>query len=110
MNKMKKIFISFIFMFTSLSSVATVMTGNEFLELYNSKTNYNLSLLNMYMAGWYDTIEASNPSLAKCIGSDVKMSQLVDTVGNYLKNNPQIRHYNLNQEYVKQIKIQFNCK
>jgi hypothetical protein len=107
---MKKILIVFILTLAPSVSFATVMSGNEFLEMYNSKTTYNLSLLNMYMAGWYDTIESSNPSLAKCLGNDVKMSQLVDTVGNYLKNNPQVRHYNLNQEYVKQIKIQFNCK
>lgn len=91
----------------TVQSYAFTMDGNEFLEMSNKKNAMTNNYLNGYAAGMYD---AHEESLTKCVGDQVRMSQLVDSVVAYLKNNPQIRHFPVSYIYTTAIKKQFNCK
>ncbi|MDH6502943.1 Rap1a/Tai family immunity protein [Polynucleobacter sphagniphilus] len=88
-------------------ALATVFTGNDFLEQHQAA---NKVFINGYMAGIWDSLEPSNPALIKCVGTEVKMSQLADTVAIYLKNNPQMRHYSVASIAPIAISTQFRCK
>lgn len=106
----KVIVIFFIGLHFSISQ-ATVETGNTLLGSASApdgsmKRQYLLG----YIAGIYDALEMADPSLAKCLGEDVRMSQLLDAIIIYLKNNPQVRHLHPMSFIPKAIKQTFNCK
>jgi Rap1a immunity proteins len=88
---------------------ATVIDGNKFLEIHKKNTEFGNQYLIGYVAGWYDQIEVSKPDIQKCLGENVRMSQIVDAISIYLENNPQIRHYHPTAFMDLAIKKQFNC-
>ena len=104
---MKKI-IGIIFLFVSFASQATVETGNSFLaHVETSKTSISArSYLNGYVAGMYDAHETK---LAQCLGGNVRMTQIVDSLKIYLEKNPQTRHHEMNSLFLPAIRSQFNC-
>jgi hypothetical protein len=71
---------------------ATTIDGNEFLRLHESGTTNNRQFLIGYVAGWFDSLEITDPSISKCLNADVRMSQISDSVALHLKKNPEIRH------------------
>jgi Rap1a immunity proteins len=90
-------------------AMATVMTGNQFLEFYSRYSAQENIYLNGYIAGVWDTMELNYPDVARCVGTEIKMSQLRDAVAIYLKKNPQILNFSLAQKLPEAIKSQFGC-
>jgi hypothetical protein len=88
---------------------ATLEDGNSFLESYEQKNPNAKQYLLGYVAGMYDSFERTEPALATCIGSEVRMSQIMDSIAIYLKNNPQIRHLPIYYIYSDALKKQFKC-
>ena len=91
------------------SAHATVMDGNEFLQIYNRSDAISIHYLRGYIGGTLDQYEITQPELTKCLGTQVKMSQLVDAVALYLQANPQVRHYHPSTFIPLSIKKQFSC-
>ena len=92
------------------NAFATVESGNSFLKGLQSGNAIERQNMLGYAAGMYDAYERIDPSIAKCLGSEVLMSQLVDALQIYLKNNPQVRHYPMFDIYPVAIKQTFKCK
>jgi hypothetical protein len=110
-NRMRKAFaVCAMTLMLVTCAFGTVMDGNQFLDDYKSKNPEVQSSLRGYMAGWYDQAEIDLPSLTKCIGPNVKMSQLVDSVALYLEKNPQVRHFHPSAFIPDAIKTQFKCQ
>lgn len=108
---MKKIIATFLLsIFFCSSGMSTTTDGNGFLEGLDSNNKMQYQFLIGYVAGMYDIYEDIDPSLSKCLGSKVKMTQIVDAVAIYLRKNPQIRHYSISEIYPSAIKEIFNCK
>ena len=97
-------------LFSISNAYATVETGNSFLEKLQSGKPGARTYLSGYVAGLFDAYDRIEPSFAQCIGSDVRMSQIIDTLEIYLKSNPQLRHYAMFEIYSVAIKQAFNCK
>lgn len=96
--------------FVTASLNATVLRGNEFLVNYEKRNDMAIvNFLNGYMAGQWDSLEVTNERLADCVGTDVRMSQLVDVVAIYLKANPEIRHQHPSKFISAAIAEKFNC-
>jgi len=94
----------------SMTANATVEDGNSFLEHIDSKDSIRKQYLIGYVSGMYDAFERTDISISNCLGKVVKMSQLVDSLEIYLRNNPQMRHYPMTSIFPEAIKKQFNCK
>ena len=93
-----------------MTANALILDGNAFLEQYESKNSQSYIYLNGYVAGMYDAYELIDISIAKCLGENVRMSQIKDSIAIYLKNNPQFRHHAMVVTFPSALKIQFNCK
>ena len=94
----------------AISSKATVLNGNEFLAYYKNIDQVNIAnFLNGYVAGQWDSLEYTNETLTDCVGPDIKMSQLVDVIGIYLQQNPQVRHFHPNAFIEYAIAQSFGC-
>ncbi len=89
---------------------ATVESGNSFLKSVQSGIKTERQHLLGYVAGLYDAYEFIDVSIANCLGSEVRMSQLVDALEIYLKNNPQIRHLPMFEIFPTAVKQVFKCK
>lgn len=85
------------------SSNVTTCTGNDFIE-YNSQ--YQIA----YIAGALDTMELLNPTASKCLGTEIKMSQLSDTMVLFLKENPTKRHHHCIDLFEESLILKWNCK
>ena len=93
-----------------ISSKATVLNGNRFLSHYQKVDQINTAIfLNGYLGGQWDSLEQTNKPLTDCVGPNVKMSQLVDIVGIYLQQNPQVRHFHPNAFIEYAIAESFGC-
>lgn len=106
---MKNLFILILACFLSNAN-ATIEDGNSFLEHLESGSTMRRQYVLGYVAGMYDSYERTDISLAECLGDRVKMGQIVDTISQYLRNNPQIRHEPLYYHYSVAIKSAFKCK
>lgn len=94
----------------SVSSSATVLDGNEFLERATNGGSGGKTWLYGYSAGMFDAYERSDIDLYLCLGESVKMTQIVDSIVIYLKNNPQVRHKPMYFIFPEALRKQFNCK
>jgi hypothetical protein len=105
---MKKMLMMFLITLATNSN-ATVETGNSFLENIQSKNSTIRQYLIGYVAGMYDAYERIDVSIRTCLGENVRMTQLVDSLEIYLKNNPQNRHHSMYVIYPIAVKSIFKC-
>ncbi len=106
---MKKLLFILIFTFSS-SCFSTVETGYSFLQKLNSNNQAEKQYLLGYVAGIYDAYENFDPSIYKCLGSSVKMSQIIDAISIYLKMNTHLQQYGIGYVFPNAIKEMYGCR
>ena len=91
------------------NAFATIETGNSILEKISQSDTQKRQYLIGYVAGMYDSHEIIDIGIQKCLGENIRMTQLLDALEIYLKKNPQIRHYPVSLIFPDAIKSIFVC-
>jgi len=109
-----KILLASLLIFISFSSNA--MTGNELYEKFNEYKKVNQNTIDIafatgmyagYVDGAVDTFQVLD---ILCPSSLVTRGQLIDTVGKFLENNPEVRHKAASSLVYNALKDIFSCK
>lgn len=90
------------YIFSSSLSMSATCDGNKYLS-YTSQ--YQIA----YLAGSYDMLEHKNTKIVKCLGTELRMSQLSDSLLIHYKSNPERRLNPCTKELLYLLKKKWNC-